>query len=94
MLRTVNQKFLFIHNCCIFLVAVQKRGYVDLHEMAREDNLSCNYGFTLPKDQTCNLLSSWTSADHSTFLIRGETYLDDRKKVFFFLPVIFNATEL
>lgn len=62
-------------------LAVQKRGYIDLQDMAREDNLSCNYGFTLPKDPACNLLCSWTAADPSTFLIRGETYLEDRKKI-------------
>ncbi|XP_031113088.1 protein ENHANCED DISEASE RESISTANCE 2-like isoform X1 [Ipomoea triloba] len=62
-------------------LAVQKRGYVDLHEMAREDCSSCNYGSTLPKDPLCNLLCSWTQTDPSTFLIRGETYLDDRKKI-------------
>ncbi|KAL0436908.1 UNVERIFIED_CONTAM: protein ENHANCED DISEASE RESISTANCE 2 [Sesamum radiatum] len=60
---------------------VQKKGYVDLHEMAREDSLSCKYGCTLPKDPTCNLLCSWTETDPSTFLIRGKTYLDDRKKI-------------
>ncbi|KAL2239835.1 UNVERIFIED_CONTAM: Protein ENHANCED DISEASE RESISTANCE 2-like protein [Sesamum indicum] len=60
---------------------VQKKGYVDLHEMAREDSLSCKYGCTLPKDPTCNLLCSWTETDPSTFLIRGKTYLDDRKKL-------------
>ncbi|XP_011089926.1 protein ENHANCED DISEASE RESISTANCE 2 [Sesamum indicum] len=62
-------------------LAVQKKGYVDLHEMAREDSLSCKYGCTLPKDPTCNLLCSWTETDPSTFLIRGKTYLDDRKKI-------------
>nr|GMD28422.1 protein ENHANCED DISEASE RESISTANCE 2-like isoform X1 [Ipomoea batatas] len=61
-------------------LAVQKRGYVDLHGLAREDNLLCSYGSTLPKDSTCNLLCSWTESDPSTFLIRGATYLDDRKK--------------
>lgn len=71
-----------------FCAAVQKRGYVDLQELAREDNLSCNYGFTLPKDPACNLLCSWTAADPSTFLIRGETYLEDRKKVFFNIVVL------
>ncbi|KAL8516007.1 hypothetical protein ACS0TY_014616 [Phlomoides rotata] len=62
-------------------LAVQKKGYVDLHDMAREDSLSCKYGYTLPKDPTCNLLCSWTTTDPSTFLIRGKTYLDDRKKI-------------
>ncbi|XP_022850998.1 protein ENHANCED DISEASE RESISTANCE 2-like isoform X1 [Olea europaea var. sylvestris] len=62
-------------------IAVQKKGYADLHEVTRDDSLSCNYGSTLPKDSTCNLPCSWTAADHSTFLIRGKTYLDDRKKI-------------
>ncbi|CAH9096943.1 unnamed protein product [Cuscuta epithymum] len=62
-------------------LAVQKKGYVDLHEMVKEDCLLCNYGSTLPKDPSCSLPCSWTEADPSTFLIRGETYLDDRKKI-------------
>ncbi|KAG9142109.1 hypothetical protein Leryth_016310 [Lithospermum erythrorhizon] len=62
-------------------LAVHKKGYVDLHEMAKQDGLSCNYGLTLPKDPTCNTPCSWTETDPSTFLIRGETYLDDRKKI-------------
>lgn len=63
--------------------AVQKKGYVDLHDMAREESLLCKYGYTLPKDPTCNVLCSWTATDPSTYLIRGKTYLDDRKKVVF-----------
>lgn len=78
----------FVIHPNFFYAAVQKRGYVDLQELAREDNLSCNYGFTLPKDPACNLLCSWTAADPSTFLIRGETYLEDRKKVFFNIVVL------
>ncbi|XP_048444930.1 protein ENHANCED DISEASE RESISTANCE 2-like isoform X2 [Pyrus x bretschneideri] len=61
-------------------LAVQKRGYVDLQEMATED-ITCHYGSTLPKDSACNLASSWTSADPSTFLIRGNSHLEDHKKV-------------
>ncbi|KAG6436151.1 hypothetical protein SASPL_101035 [Salvia splendens] len=62
-------------------LAVQKKGYVDLHDMAREESLLCKYGYTLPKDPTCNVLCSWTATDPSTYLIRGKTYLDDRKKI-------------
>jgi len=63
-------------------VAVQKRGYVDLQEMVREDSsITCSYGSTLPQDPTCTLPCSLTEADPSTFLIRGENYLDDRLKV-------------
>ncbi|XP_009770311.1 protein ENHANCED DISEASE RESISTANCE 2 isoform X1 [Nicotiana sylvestris] len=62
-------------------LAVQKRGYIDLHEKAKESTLLCYYGSTLTKDPTCNLPCSWTQTDPSTFLIRGETYLEDRKKI-------------
>ncbi|XP_024017099.1 protein ENHANCED DISEASE RESISTANCE 2 isoform X1 [Morus notabilis] len=62
-------------------LAIQKRGYVDLQEMAMEDSVSCCYGSTLPKDPTCALPCSWTTTDPSTFLIRGKSYLEDRLKV-------------
>ncbi|XP_059659495.1 protein ENHANCED DISEASE RESISTANCE 2-like isoform X2 [Cornus florida] len=62
-------------------LAVHKRGYVDIQEMGREDGVSYVFGTTLPKDPTCNLLCSWTAEDPSTFLIRGEKYLEDHKKI-------------
>lgn len=62
-------------------VAVQKRGYVDLQEMVREDSITCSYGSTLPQDPTCTLPCSLTETDPYTFLIRGENYLEDRLKV-------------
>ncbi|XP_027340176.1 protein ENHANCED DISEASE RESISTANCE 2-like [Abrus precatorius] len=62
-------------------LAVQKRGYVDLQEMVREESIACSYGSTLPQDPTCTLPCSLTEADPSTFLIRGENYLEDRLKV-------------
>ncbi|KAI4322275.1 hypothetical protein L6164_021986 [Bauhinia variegata] len=62
-------------------LAVQKRGYVDLQEMVKDESISCCYGSTLPQDRTCTLLCSWTEADPSTFLIRGKNYLEDRLKV-------------
>ncbi|GFY87490.1 pleckstrin homology (PH) and lipid-binding START domains-containing protein [Actinidia rufa] len=56
-------------------LAVQKKvGYMDLQEVAWEENVSCCYGATLAKDPGCNLPCSWTTADPSTFLIRGESY--------------------
>ncbi|KAA3468790.1 protein ENHANCED DISEASE RESISTANCE 2-like isoform X1 [Gossypium australe] len=61
-------------------LAAQKRGYMDLQDMTREDGICCSYGNTLPKDPTCTLPCSWTAAEPSTFLIRGENYLEDRKK--------------
>ncbi|XP_068665994.1 protein ENHANCED DISEASE RESISTANCE 2-like [Aristolochia californica] len=62
-------------------LAVQKRGYMDLQGMAREDSMCCSYGTTLPKDQTCTLPCSWAETDPSTFLIRGKNYLHDHQKV-------------
>ncbi|KAF6166244.1 hypothetical protein GIB67_031028 [Kingdonia uniflora] len=60
-------------------LAVQKKGYMDL---AREDSITWHvYGSTLPKDPSCNLAGSWTTADPSTFLIRGDNYLQDQQKV-------------
>ncbi|PPD66224.1 hypothetical protein GOBAR_DD36900 [Gossypium barbadense] len=61
-------------------LAVQKRGYMDLQDMTREDGVCCSYGNTLSKDPTCTLPCSWTAAEPSTFLIRGKNYLEDRKK--------------
>lgn len=62
-------------------LAIQKRGYIDLQESPVGDIMPCAYGATLPRDATCNMLCSWTIAEPSTFLIRGETYLEDRHKI-------------
>ncbi|KAJ4849786.1 hypothetical protein Tsubulata_029033 [Turnera subulata] len=62
-------------------LAVQKKGYVDLQESAKEDSVLCSYGNTLQKDPTCSTPCTWTAADPTTFLIRGENYLKDHKKV-------------
>lgn len=62
-------------------LAVQKKGYMDLHEVAWEENVSRCYGATLAKDPGCNLPCSWTTADPSSFLIRGDSYLQDRQKI-------------
>ncbi|GJN20874.1 hypothetical protein PR202_gb08307 [Eleusine coracana subsp. coracana] len=62
-------------------LAVQKRGYVDLQGAADADNGSCCYGYTLPKDSSCAVPSTWAMTDPTTFLIRGETYLQDRLKI-------------
>ncbi|PIA29112.1 hypothetical protein AQUCO_06200006v1 [Aquilegia coerulea] len=62
-------------------LAVQKKGYMDLQELAREDSIPCCYGATLPKDPSHNMACSWTTADPSTFLIRGDQYLNDHQKV-------------
>ncbi|PON67970.1 Rho GTPase activating protein [Trema orientale] len=59
----------------------QKKGYMDLQEVAREDSISCFYGATLQKDPTCALPCSWAEGDPSLFLIRGPSYLQDHQKV-------------
>lgn len=63
-------------------LAVQKKGYVDLQEMAWEDNnMSSCYGATLTKDSNHNMPCSWAAGDPSSFLIRGKNYLKDSEKV-------------
>lgn len=63
------------------MFSVQKKGYVDLQSVSWDDSLSCCYGATLPKDTTFNVPCSWSEADPTSFLIRGQTYLHDHKKV-------------
>jgi len=82
------RSYLFLSDCFVWFndvqimhASVQKRGYVDLQEMVREDSISCCYGTTLLKDPTFTLPSSWATADPSSFLIRGKNYLEDQKKV-------------
>ncbi|KAE9611431.1 putative protein ENHANCED DISEASE RESISTANCE 2, PH domain, START [Lupinus albus] len=62
-------------------LTVQKKGYIDLHEVGREESESWYYGDTLQKDTSCALPCSWAASDPSLFLIRGETYLQDQRKV-------------
>ncbi|XP_064957773.1 protein ENHANCED DISEASE RESISTANCE 2-like isoform X3 [Musa acuminata AAA Group] len=62
-------------------LAVQRRGYMDLQDAPIGDAASCSYGSTLQKDSSFSLPCSWASADPSTFLIRGRTYLQDHKKI-------------
>ncbi|XP_059628320.1 protein ENHANCED DISEASE RESISTANCE 2-like [Cornus florida] len=62
-------------------LAVQKKGYMDLQEVSCENNAPCFYGSTLSKDPSYNLPCSWAAADPSSFLIRGNNYLEDQKKV-------------
>ncbi|XP_072960754.1 protein ENHANCED DISEASE RESISTANCE 2-like isoform X2 [Typha angustifolia] len=61
-------------------LAVQKRGYIDLQDAAMGETVPC-YGATLPKDPSCSMPCSWAMADPSTFLIRGESYLQDHQKI-------------
>ncbi|KAH9288176.1 hypothetical protein KI387_032293, partial [Taxus chinensis] len=59
--------------------ASQKRSQVDV--LLKDDVDFLSYEATLPKNSTCTLPSSWSTADPATFLIRGRSYLKDRKKI-------------
>ncbi|XWS07957.1 hypothetical protein CRYUN_Cryun41cG0035700 [Craigia yunnanensis] len=61
--------------------AIQKKGYMDLQEGAREDSIVYSYGTSLQKDPTCTLPCSWSVGDPSAFLIRGKNYLKDSQKI-------------
>ncbi|KAI3458973.1 hypothetical protein Pfo_015636 [Paulownia fortunei] len=62
-------------------LAVQRKGYVDLQGISWEESVSCCYGATLPKDTTFNMPCSWAASDPSSFLIRGDNYVEDRQKI-------------
>ncbi|KAK1409925.1 hypothetical protein QVD17_36455 [Tagetes erecta] len=61
--------------------AVQKKGCQELETIVWDQCASHNYTITLPEDQTGNLPHSWSTPEPSLFQIRGETFLDDRKKI-------------
>lgn len=62
-------------------LAVQKKGYMDFQELAKEENVVTSFGNTLQKDSACSLPCSWATADPTTFLIRGENYFKDNQKI-------------
>ncbi|KAJ4895836.1 Pleckstrin homology (PH) and lipid-binding START domains-containing protein [Raphanus sativus] len=62
-------------------LAINKKGYMDLQEAGMDENTTFFYGATLQKDPNLTLPCSWATADPSTFLIRGENYLQDQQKV-------------
>lgn len=58
---------------------------MDLQEVGMDEKTTFFYGATLQKDPNLTLPCSWATADPSTFLIRGENYLQDQQKVIHFL---------
>ncbi|KAM7267530.1 hypothetical protein ACFE04_009696 [Oxalis oulophora] len=62
-------------------LAVQKKGYMDLQEASKEDRVPSTYGASLQKDPSFTLPCSWAPGDPSSFLIRGENYLKDSRKI-------------
>lgn len=63
------------------MFVVQNKGYMELSEVSKEESGSGCYSSTLPKDSSFNMPCSWANADPSSFLIRGDNYLVDNKKV-------------
>ncbi|KAK8691689.1 hypothetical protein V6N13_075189 [Hibiscus sabdariffa] len=61
-------------------LATQKKGYMDLQEVAKEDTLLYCYGNSLQKDPTCTLPCSWSAGGSSWFLIRGADWLISDKR--------------
>ncbi|CAN8279344.1 unnamed protein product [Cochlearia groenlandica] len=63
-------------------LAINKKGYMDLQEAGMDhENNTFFYGATLQKDPNLALPCTWSTADPSTFLIRGNNYLKDQQKV-------------
>ncbi|KAK8941070.1 hypothetical protein KSP39_PZI010420 [Platanthera zijinensis] len=61
--------------------SAQSRGYLDLRDASVNNAELYSYGSTLSCDSSCVTKCSWFTADPSTFLIRGESYLKDRQKI-------------
>ena len=82
------------HEFVYAAAAAQKTGCADLKKIVWDKCASYNYTITLPEDQTGNLAHSWSTPEPSIFQIRGETFLEDHKKVYYFLQecihVMFN----
>ncbi|TYG70649.1 hypothetical protein ES288_D05G330400v1 [Gossypium darwinii] len=62
-------------------LATQKKGYMNLQEVATEDTKLYCYGNSLRKDPTATLPSSWSPGNPFLFLIRGQNYLQDKQKI-------------
>ncbi|WOL16732.1 protein ENHANCED DISEASE RESISTANCE 2 isoform X2 [Canna indica] len=62
-------------------IAAQTIGSNDLEDASATASMPCHYGTTLPKDTNCSTDCSWSMADPSTFLVRGESYLHDHQKI-------------
>ncbi|WOL15950.1 protein ENHANCED DISEASE RESISTANCE 2-like [Canna indica] len=62
-------------------ISVQKSDSTELEEATIAHSMPCNYGTTLPKDQTCGISCSWATADPSLFLIRSSSYLHNHQKI-------------
>ncbi|WCJ19319.1 hypothetical protein M5689_001615 [Euphorbia peplus] len=64
------------------LAAHKKGGCMDFQEPGKgSDNTGLSYGSTLQKDPSFSSPCSWSSADPSSFLIRGRNYMNDNQKI-------------
>ncbi|KAK1429168.1 hypothetical protein QVD17_11372 [Tagetes erecta] len=61
--------------------SVQKKGGASLEDIEWQDSFLSNNDASFPNDPTGELPNSWGAAAPSSFQIRGETYLKDRKKI-------------
>lgn len=73
--------FSWLSSVDLIYAAAQKKGYMNLQEVATEDTELYCYGNSLRKDPTATLPSSWSPGNPSLFLIRGPNYLQDKQKV-------------
>ncbi|KAK9078528.1 hypothetical protein SSX86_002585 [Deinandra increscens subsp. villosa] len=69
-----------LHTKSIY-TAAQKTGRPHLQTVILEKCAPYDYTISLPEDQTGNLPNSWSTPELSLFQIRGETFLEDRKKI-------------
>ena len=60
---------------------VQKKGGSAFEDLEWQDSFLNHNDATFPNDPTGELPNSWGAADSSAFRIRGETYLQNRKKI-------------
>ncbi|XP_065870096.1 protein ENHANCED DISEASE RESISTANCE 2-like isoform X2 [Euphorbia lathyris] len=64
-------------------LAVHKKGSgVEFQELSKgSDNIALSYGATLQRDPSHTSPCTWSSAGPSSFLIRGQNYLNDNEKI-------------
>ncbi|KAJ0970491.1 hypothetical protein J5N97_023368 [Dioscorea zingiberensis] len=77
--HSLSTTAVFVHR--LHDITVQNSDIIDSQAPRTGDMVTCSFGTTLPKDSSCASPSTWASADPSSFLIRGQTYLQDHQKM-------------
>ncbi|KAH7662663.1 Bet v1-like protein [Dioscorea alata] len=62
-------------------LTVERSNSIDSLDTRIGNMVTCRYGTTLPNDSSCASPCTWATADPSSFLIRGQTYLQNNQKV-------------